>query len=261
MELLIIWILTIIASVVMELSSELRIFKDVADNGYKIDVKKISELASQINPNASKVTLMSLLIPVVNIMGVFQRTMIYNNVRHMILDQLSVLDSLIPMTKEEEEEYKKNPSAFNAIYINARKQTQSSSESISYTENNEKNTIWFRRENDKFIVIKAEGPISKLSIIEQRGKLIEKMNIFTKKLDMNALVKELENQNGQKEIYIDLDEKEETANHDANNEQLSRQEKIESLENLKNDLIVDKANERKSQDTNNSQKLMTKRKK
>lgn len=245
----------------MEISSELRIFKDAADNGYKIDVKKISELANQINPNASKVTLMSLLIPIVNIMGVFQRTMIYNNVRHMILDQLSVLDSLIPMTKEEEEEYKKKPSAMNAIYINAKQQTQSSSQSISYTENNEKNTIWFREENKTFIIVKTEGPISKLSIVEQHAKLTEKLTTFTTNLDMNALLKEIESQNDQKEIYIDLDKKEDTTEHSANNEQLSRQDKIESLENLKNDLIADKANERKLQDTNNSQKLMTKRKK
>jgi len=237
MELLIIWILTIIASVAMELSSELRIFKDVADNGYKIDVKRISELANQINPNASKVTLMSLLIPIVNIMGVLQRTMIYNNARNMIIDQLSVLDSLIPMTKEEEEEYKKNPSTMNALFLNIKSQVENEPTSISYTDGEENNTIWFRKENERYIIIKSEGPISKLSVFEQRAKLEEKLN--EEKL---------------KTITSPLDLKE---NDDIPNE-LSTEDKIQELKDLKGSILNKDAEANKEKQPTSLQKIIKK---
>lgn len=86
MEFLVLWLGTSVASFGMEIASELRMFKDVADAGYKVDVKRLSELGKQLNPNATKATLLSMLIPIFNIMQVFQRTIQYNNVRPMILD-------------------------------------------------------------------------------------------------------------------------------------------------------------------------------
>lgn len=105
MEIIILWISSIIISIVLEIKNELRIFKDVADNGYKIDINRLDEISKQINPNATKATLYSLLLPFLNLKGVCERTIQYNNIRPFILDQLSVLDSLIPMTKEEEKKY------------------------------------------------------------------------------------------------------------------------------------------------------------
>lgn len=251
MELIIGWIMTIIASVIMEISSELRIFKDVADNGYKLDVKRISELANQVDPNASKVTLMSFLVPGVNIFGVFKRGIIYNNVRHMILDQLSVLDSLIPMTKEEEEEYKKNPSALNAIYINARQQTQSASQSISYLENDEINTIWFNEENENYIVIKAEGPISKLSIIEQRAKLIEKMDDFKAYSNIKDFFEYCNDKKDKKDICINLDQ---VIENNKNIKPLTKEEYIELMKSVRRDLEDYKADVKDSEETKGFQK-------
>ena len=138
MELFIVWIGTVIVSFAMELTNELRMFKDAADNGYKIDIKRLSEFSKQMNPDAAKTTLMSLLIPIMNIIGVMQRTLQYNNVRYMILDQLSVIDTLIPMTKEDKEKYKEKPSSMKALIITVKSQTEDELTSINYTDGDEK---------------------------------------------------------------------------------------------------------------------------
>lgn len=44
MEFLALWLGTCVASFGMEITNELRMFKDAADAGYKIDVKRLSEL-------------------------------------------------------------------------------------------------------------------------------------------------------------------------------------------------------------------------
>lgn len=108
MELLVLWFGTSIASFCMEMANELRMFKDVADAGYKIDIRRLSDLSKQLNPNATKATLLSMLIPIFNIMQVFQRTVQYNNARPMILDQLNVMDALEEMSEIEKQEYQKN---------------------------------------------------------------------------------------------------------------------------------------------------------
>lgn len=51
MEFLIIWIGTIIISFGMEIATDLRLFKDVADAGYKINLEKLSELQKQFDIN------------------------------------------------------------------------------------------------------------------------------------------------------------------------------------------------------------------
>lgn len=117
MELLLLWLSTSITSICMEIANELRMFKDVADAGYKIDIKRLSDLSKQLNPNAPKATLLSTLIPIFNIIQVFQRTIQYNNLRPTILDQLNAIDVLEEMLEIEKEEYSKNPTGLNALII------------------------------------------------------------------------------------------------------------------------------------------------
>ena len=117
MEFLIIWLSTVAVSFGMEIANELRMFKDVADAGYRVDVNRLSELGKQLNPNSVNITLLSLLMPVVNIMYVFQRAIQYNNVRPMILDQLNVIDVLKEMTELEKIEYLEKPTGLNAAFV------------------------------------------------------------------------------------------------------------------------------------------------
>jgi len=251
MEILIIWIGTIIASFQMQMCTVSKMLKDIADNGYKIDIKKATELSNQLNPDAAKINLISFLIPIYNIVSVLERGMLYNNVRNTIIDRLKVIDCLASMSKEEEEEYKKKPTALNAIQIMIREQPQFPSRSISYTENNEKNTIWFREENGEFIFVKSEGSVSKLSDIEQRAILIEKMNDFNTDLNIRDSLKYLEDRKEQKDIHIDLDEVKE---NNKNSEPLTTEEYIKLLESLRDDLMKYKPTPKNSQETKGFQK-------
>ena len=51
---------TIVISIYMNISIEFKLLKDVADEGYKIDPKKLSETMSEIAPNSNKENIMKL---------------------------------------------------------------------------------------------------------------------------------------------------------------------------------------------------------
>ena len=117
MELLALWLASCIASFGMEISNGLKLFKDVADAGYKIDINRFSEVQKQLSPNASKNSLITLMIPVYNLLKAFETRIKYNNVRPMVLDSLHVIDALEEMTEQEKEEYKKHPTGLNALIV------------------------------------------------------------------------------------------------------------------------------------------------
>lgn len=173
MEIIILWISSIIISIVLEIKNELRIFKDVADNGYKIDINRLDEISKQINPNATKATLYSLLLPFLNLKGVCERTIQYNNIRPFILDQLSVLDSLIPMTKEEEKKYNEKPSSINALAVSV----------ISLI--NGKNIINEQKDKVNEINTEIEESIEEIVLLEELSTLL-----INDKNEDNILVKE-----------------------------------------------------------------------
>lgn len=117
MELLGIWLGTFITSFGMDALNGLRIFKDAADAGYKIDIDRISEITESLDPNASKIKFLKLLLPIFNIMHVSQEILEYNNLRFMVLDMLYALNALEEMTDEEQTEYLKKPTVLNAIFV------------------------------------------------------------------------------------------------------------------------------------------------
>ena len=107
---------TIILSIIMDIKNGFRLYKDVADAGYKIDSKRYSEIQKELYPDANKVNILSLCIPVYNFFYVLKKVMEYNNGREMILDQLNTLGVLEEMTDLEKNHYEKNPTGFNAIF-------------------------------------------------------------------------------------------------------------------------------------------------
>jgi len=112
MDLLLFCLGAIITSFLMELTNELRMFKDVADAGYKVNLNKMTELSKmqkEINPNAINNKYLALLIPIFNIMQAFKNAIQYNDVRPMILDSLNVTGVLEEMSEFEKQEYSKKP--------------------------------------------------------------------------------------------------------------------------------------------------------
>lgn len=176
MEFLILWLGTIVTSFGIEIANELRMFKDVADVGYKVDVKRLSELGKELNPNATKATLLSMLIPVFNVMQVFERTIQYNNVRPMILDQLSIIDVLEEMSEIEKTEYLKKTTGLNALIISLKSEISlSKATSIKRNNGNEYSEIYYKmgKSLNDITILKANGSASRLTVEEQKKEVIK----------------------------------------------------------------------------------------
>lgn len=229
MNFLVLWLGTSIAIFIMEIANELRMFKDVADFGYKIDVNRLSELGKQLNPNANKITLLSMLIPVLNVIQVFQRTIQYNNIRTMILDQLRVIDALEEMSEMEKSEYLKNPTRLNAFIVPLKSEIRLATASSIKIENSE---IYFKmgKSFEDITILKVIGSANRLSIEEQKKKVTETLYKASNELqsdDEEILNEKLNN------INKDLSDSEEK---NTQQEFIPINQK-QALKNLKNQLL------------------------
>lgn len=262
MGLLILWLCTSITSFCLEMSNGLRMFKDVADAGYKIDIRRLSELSKQLNPNASKDALLLMLIPIFNIMLVFQRTIQYNNARPLILDQLNVMDVLEEMSEIEKQEYQKKPTGLNALLIplNAEIRLLKAS-SIKIETETEQSEIFYEIDDslENMTILKVNGDASRLTVDEQKKKVKEALrNVVSAGIekygDIESFANALRN-NANLDLSHSLDDKKEEV---AKTLQSIRAKK-QALENLKNELLEKQQTAQKSH-TENGPTLTKKRK-
>lgn len=247
MEFLVLWLGTSVASFGMEIANELRMFKDVADAGYKVDVKRLSELGKQLNPNATKATLLSMLIPIFNVMQVFQRTIQYNNVRPMILDQLSVIDALEEMSEIEKTEYLKNPTGLNALIVPLKTEIRlSKATSIKIDDGNDHSEIYYEMGEslDDITILKVSGSASRLTVEEQKKKVVEAWNTVVqagmeKYGDAETFIDTLKSSTN-----IDLSDSKENKKDEETTllipQELSISEQKQALESLKSELLEEK---------------------
>ena len=181
MEILVIWLGTVIASFGMEISHTLRIFKDIADAGYKCDLKRVNELSEHFSPDSSKKTLISLLVIGYNIFYVFDEVNKYNNARPMFLSQLDVAGVLEEMTDEEKKEYLKEPTGLNAIKIQIKSESKKKDVHTFVIKNkNEKAKIFYKFNDtyDDVTVLKATGTLSRLTEEEQKKIVMDSWKEF-----------------------------------------------------------------------------------
>ncbi len=184
MEILVIWLGTVIASFGMEISHELRVFKDIADAGYKYNLKRVnelSELSENFSFDALKKTLISLLVIGYNIFYVFDKANKYNNARLMLLSQLDVAGVLEEMTDEEKKEYLKEPTGFNAIKIQIKSERKLKGvQTLEIEKKNEKGKIIYKFNDtyDDVTVLKATGTLSRLTEEEQKKRVMDSWKEF-----------------------------------------------------------------------------------
>jgi len=115
MNILFLWITTIIVSRGMNLITTFKIFKDIYGSGYKINIKKISELDDILN--SDNVNKYRRYIMFLNIFDAFKFGMEYIKNPNDILNYFFMNDSIEEMDKEEIEMYNKKPNIVNALYI------------------------------------------------------------------------------------------------------------------------------------------------
>lgn len=241
MKIVVLWISTVAASFCIELTNELRMFKDVADAGYKINIDRLSDLSKKLNPDASKITLLSMLIPIFNIIQVFERITKYNNIRPMLLDQLSVIDALEEMSEIEKQEYLKKPTGLNAILVPFKLEVRiAKADSVKIENDNEKSEIFYEIGDslDDITILKVAGDAYRLTEAEQKKKVIEA--IKSSLSEETEEYDDVENATNTIKDNDDLelkntDNKEEQKVTPKQESSLSRQK--QALEDLKNKLI------------------------
>ena len=181
MEILVIWLVTVIASFGMEISHELRVFKDIANAGYKYNLKRVNELSEYFNSDTLKKTLISLLVIGYNIFYVFDKANKYNNARPMLLSQLDVAGVLEEMTDEEKKEYLKEPTGLNAIKIQIKSERKLKGvQTLEIEKKNEKGKIIYKFNDtyDDVTVLKATGTLSRLTLEEQKKRVMDSWREF-----------------------------------------------------------------------------------
>lgn len=241
MKIVVLWISTVAASFCIELTNELRMFKDVADAGYKINIDRLSDLSKKLNPDASKITLLSMLIPIFNIIQVFERITKYNNIRPMLLDQLSIIDALEEMSEIEKQEYLKRPTGLNAILVPFKLEVRiAKADSVKIENDNEKSEIFYEIGDslDDITILKVAGDAYRLTEAEQKKKVIEA--IKSSLSEETEEYDDVENATNTIKDNDDLelkntDNKEEQKVTPKQESSLSRQK--QALEDLKNKLI------------------------
>lgn len=176
MEILGIWIVSIILTYFIRMSIGFKLFKDVADSGYKINLDKLNNIIDEFVPDDNK---MNLLFPIYNIMKSTIFAIEYLNMRDEIINQLYMIDCLEEMTEYEKEEYSKKPSSLNAILLHFK--TEIKIEEANRIKFSNNSIIYFNFIADDIVIYKAEGYIGTLSEKQQKEKILDAIR---KKINM-----------------------------------------------------------------------------
>lgn len=260
MEYIFLWLATIIASFGMAIANNLRMNKDVADAGYKIDSKRQAELVKQLNPNAIKATLLSMLIPLFNMWLVLKETISYNNARFTILDQLNVMDVLEEMSEIEKTEYLKHPTGLNALIVPIKYEKRlKTAKSLKIDNDNEQGEIFYEvgKSLDDITILKVSGSAERLTIEDQKKKVVEAreiafMCLIEKYLNLSdreiETLIDISNSSLDKDLSDNKEHKENTS--------LPSQESVlelkKALEDLKRELLEEKAQSVTTDEDNSS---------
>ena len=247
MEMILLWLSTSITSICMEIANELRMYKDLADAGYKIDIKKLGELREQLNPDAPKIDFLSLLIPILNILLVLKRTEEYNNARSMILNELSTMDLLEEMSEIEKEEYSKNPTGLNAFIVQTKMEIRlAKAKKIIINNENEKSELFYEVGNtiNDITILKVTGDAAKLTLEEQKEKITNSIMKFLSEIvdEVFNEINDPNEQNSNETIELNdnkpIDAKQETNDNERSEEkEKSISERKQALEKYKNELL------------------------
>lgn len=155
------YVVTSIASIMIVKYNYFRMYKDVSDKGYKINIKNIT---NEIKPNKKKTNYkkLLLLLPVINIFVAANKVIKYNKVKPYLVDSLKSTSFIEKMDDEEKEYYKSNPTINTAVNV------------VVYSRYKEEKMKHQDNSDEKIIGIKEAGQIL--------NKSKSKMLIKTKKI-------------------------------------------------------------------------------
>lgn len=117
MEILFFCFGSVVLSVFIDVKNNMRLHKDAADEGYKIDMKELSRINKEYYPEQVRFRNIIRFIQLCNIFQSLIDTAKYSDNGLLSLDQLRILGVLEEMSDIEKEEYAKKPTGYNAIKV------------------------------------------------------------------------------------------------------------------------------------------------
>ncbi len=226
MELVLLYLLTIILSVYNNLSLVNNTIKDIANLDYRLDLKRIRELQSKFNNNNSNNNLILYTVcPILNIILSTQALITYFKTRNQVLETLDKLDSVYLMDEIELEEYNKKRTGFNALKTWVKTDDLKSNPVIV---EDELNKISYYTLNDKIVILDASGDVANLSRDKQLNFiLMSHLKTFESMLDEIKVNADQEVSENDKEIVKESDKKKLLKDLKKTKEALLEKEKIE----------------------------------
>lgn len=209
-EFLMLWGGTIVTSFGMNTSLTLKIFKDIADSGYKIDKERLFDVTKQLR-ESGQIQRLSMLVPGYNLAKAFQAAIEYKNAGPLVIDQFHVLGVLEEMTDKEKEMYQKKPTGLNALAVPFKTEIQEKLKedvlcSVEINSGNEEGKIYYNynEETQEITVIKGTGTFKNSSQEELEAKLMETIQEVIAKAFLEKLKEE---ENIAKQIAEEVREK------------------------------------------------------
>lgn len=112
------YVISIFVSSLIEYTMSNRIFKDAADIGYKIDIRRVKTLFNSYSNRSILDKQIKCFIPIINLMTSIITIKDYYKYRNYFLTYLNWVGALIPLTEHEQKEYERNSNIQTAIKIN-----------------------------------------------------------------------------------------------------------------------------------------------
>lgn len=226
MELVLFYLLTVVLSVYNNLSLVSNTIKDIANLGYRLDLKRLNELQSKFNNNNNNNNLILYTVcPMLNIILSTQALITYFKTRNHVLETLDKIDAVYLMDEIELEEYNKKRTGFNALKTWIKTDDLKSNPIIV---EDELNKISYYKLNDKIVILDASGDVAKLSKDKQLDFiLMSHLKTFENMLDEIKVNADQEVNENDKEIVKKSDRKQLLKDLKKTKEALLEKEKIE----------------------------------
>ena len=226
MELVFLYLLTVVLSVYNNLSLVNNTIKDIANLGYRLDLKRIGELQSKFNNNNSNNNLILYTVcPMLNIILSTQALITYFKNRNQVLETLDKIEAVYLMDEIELEEYNKKRTGFNALKTWIKTDDLKSNPVIA---EDDLNKISYYTLNDRIVILDASGDVAKLSKDKQLDFiLMSHLKTFENMLKEIKVNTDQEVNENDKEIVKKSDRKQLLKNLKKTKEALLEKEKIE----------------------------------
>ena len=221
----------------IEFMTMLKIYKDLADSGYKVKLEKLSDVVDEINPKGFNKKLATFFIPILNIKKSFETAFLYSRNRDFVFNILAENDLLEEMCDFEMREYFRRPTGLNALIVPINFEIRlEKADFIIYHDGNSVSKIFYEYGGsfESIVILKVEGKAKKLTEDELRLLIVCKMRGIDLTDDDDETDLD-EKERISKEPSKDFDQK--VASDEKSGEKSHRSESIDELTELKHELL------------------------